>query len=225
MEPRPLTFVEKLFVKIGSAYSRRHYGDATPQFIAELIRHLGVKGFFAWGEATDQVKDLLAQRWDWATGEFLLGFGALWNGCTYCSRTHIAAGNVYWHHEKGELFPISEDEVIALQRLLDHEILSHIEERLSDAKYDDIRKLLLRQFELKAQRGGAAQGDDDHIEMANDAWDWATECSIVVERDPVPPISPIGKNKAAVAAYRAARGGPATSSGIEAQAGVTDGEI
>lgn len=222
MQPRPLTFLEKVFVKVGSAYSKKMYGDATPSFIAELIRTLGIKGFFEWGKQTDEVKAIMAAEWgSWFEGEMLLGFGAMWNGCTYCSRTHVAAGNVYFHKEKGKLFPISEDEILDLQLLQDDEVIGVLKDRLQDPEHERILRLLLRQVELKRMTVQPDGREDQLIQMATNAWDWATECSIVVNRDPVPPISPIGKDRAAVDAYRAARGGPQPKAGTYADAGVT----
>ncbi len=221
MEPRPLSLKERIFVQIGVLYSKRMFGNAEQSFIEELIRTFGVNGFFEWGKQTDRVKGVMSQRWDDFTGELLLGFGAMWNGCTYCSRTHTAAANCYYFKDKGELFPISEDDIIDLQRMSDEDAMARIEELLKDEKYAETRSILRRQYEMKRMVRTPENRDDEIIDMANAAWDWATECSIVVSRDPVPPISPIGKDKALVARYRAARGGDYKLAGPLARAGVT----
>lgn len=205
LEREPLSLGQRLSVGVGMLYSKIAYGQFAGDFVEEMIRALGFKGFMDWGMMAGSTLQSLEERYGPAIAQLLTGIVAMWNGCTYCSKGHTLAANVHHHKDTGGLLPLDEEYVYWLQRLRDDEVMEKLRDWFAGEEHARIRQLLDRLYEIKT---GTAQGeteDDPYLTAINGAWDWATQCTIMVDAIEVPPLAPIGKDKAAVSAYREAR--------------------
>lgn len=201
-----LSLGEKGMVVFGNLFTRMTMGYVQPIMIEEMIRTFGVGGYMRWAKAAEGVMKLMGGRHDDAIAQLMLGLAAMWNGCTWCGQGHIKAHNVMRHKERGEMFPLDENAIMPLQRLRDSEVLARLRELLADPKYATELRLIERQYELKSLTATGTDDDDDMLRASIAAWDWATECSIMVPPDVVvPATAPIGKDKKACRAYDEAR--------------------
>jgi hypothetical protein len=198
-----LPFGERAMLRVMDAYSRVFMGVSSLEFSTELVKSFGMKGFMAWGQMAQTVlKDLAAHFGD-ADAQMLIGAAAFWNGCTYCGTGHTYAANLLRFKQTGKLFPLDEGEVRLLQRHTDREILE-----FWDSEFGEWRReltMLKRLWELKFTKPTDTRADDAYIQMAIAAWDWATECTVLMDVTPVPPPHRIGADKANTSAYEAAR--------------------
>lgn len=200
---RKLSLGERAVIAMGNVYTRMQFGWVNEAFNELIIRGVGVKGYFGWADAATKTLAALGKRYGDTNAQFVIGWSAMLNGCAWCGVGHIRAANVMLFKDKGVLFPIDDAEILALQRKTDDEILAVARERLA-GKYDDVLALFERVSALK--RGVAATDDDAALLLGISAWDWVNECSVLLDpAQPVPAQAPINKDKAAMAAYDAAR--------------------
>ena len=192
-------------VVFGDLYTRFAFGYVNNAFSSEMVRTYGIGGFFRWAGAATKAIALLESRFGAMEAQLLVGTAALLNGCTWCGQGHVLAANIIHHKATGALFPIDDREVNALQRMPDPELLAHLATLLVD--HPKVLAHIQRQYELKSLRGQESGPDDAALSASIAVWDWATECSIILDMavGTVPPTSAIGKDTAAVAAYHEAR--------------------
>ena len=180
-----------------------------PIFLGEMVELLGVRGVAAWGEKLQAIAEIADERYGFFEAQLLVSFSAMFNGCRICSVGHMFGANLDHFDRTGELFPIDELEVYDLQALSDEAVLTTVDERLSDARYDEVRARIHRMFALK-YGAAAAENDDDEVLLGLIAvWELLSECTIVTSvSDPaeIDPLTPIGKRKELIARYRQARG-------------------
>lgn len=178
-----------------------------PEFLSEMVRVLGVRGFFKWSASIDRMMKAAAQAFGEAQAQWLIGTAAMWNGCRYCSVGHTLAGNVLHFGETGTLFPLDEVEMHAMQEKRDSEILEEFRRRL-ETDHNKTLGLLERLYGLKY--GDLVPNDEqDRLLLGIVAcWDLINECSIIADQeDPhhAQPLAAVAKNRDLVARYRAAR--------------------
>lgn len=178
-----------------------------PDFLSEMVRVLGVRGFFKWSASIDQMMKEATAQFGAAEAQWLIGTAAMWNGCRYCSVGHTLAGNVLHFGETGKLYPLDEVEIHDMQELRDGEILEEFRKRLS-GEYDVIMGLIERLYGLK-YGDLTPQDEADRMLLGLIAcWDLINECSIIADQeDPhtAQPLAPVAKKRDWVAGYRAAR--------------------
>lgn len=201
----PLSLGQRLGVGVGMLYSKLAYGDPAGDFVEEMIRALGFKGFLDWSKMAGTTLQALEERYGPAIAQLLTAIVAMWNGCTYCSKGHTLAANVHHHKATGELLPLDEEYVYWLQRLRDEEVMQKLSAWFAGEEHARTRQLLERLYQIKTGTAEGDTDDDPYLRAINGAWDWATQCTIMVDVIEVPPLAPIGKDRAAVAAYRDAR--------------------
>lgn len=201
-----LSLPEKLMVKFGDVFTLMSYGYVQTIMTEEMIRTFGIGGYMRWAKAATTVLKELGGRYDDAIAQLLLGVAAMWNGCTWCGQGHIKAHNVMRFKESGELFPLDEADIIPLQRMRDEEVLARLRVLLSDPKHATVLRLIERQYALKTLTAEGTTDDDEFLRASIAAWDWATECSIMVPSDVVvPATAPVGKDKETCQRYDEAR--------------------
>jgi hypothetical protein len=180
-----------------------------PLFLDDFAQMLGAAGIVRWMGQLAAVVKRAEQRYGTETTQYLAGVAAMWNGCGYCGVGHIYAANVQRHKDKGELSPIDEREVKALQHLDDRALLEELERRLTANGDSELWRLLERQYLLKQNRAEGETEDDPYLQAISACWDLVNECSIFAGYDlapeQVPPLSGIARDKDAIARYRAAR--------------------
>lgn len=200
-----LSLGQRLGVRIADLAIWVSLGHPVPYLSEEVVRRLGMRGIMKMPSIAKTIKACMKQ-FEPRDAQMLIGFAALWDGCLFCSRGHVLAANLYQLQHHDSVLPIGEAEVLQLRELEDHEAMARIEELLKDAQYDRLRFLLRRQFDLRMGLVDQETADDLHIVLTLHAWDWVTECSIVlgIEID-VPPLAPIVHASALLQRYRTMR--------------------
>lgn len=150
-------------------------GYRLPEAISEeVVRRTGSG---AMSPAIGEALHAVFQRFGEKHGQFLLGFTAFWNGCNYCARSHVLAGNLL-HFLDGRLFPVTEQDMVEWAKLPDEKVLAELERCLvgDDA---DLLALLVRQYELHCGAEPRPDSDDEFIQLALACWSIFNEASIM----------------------------------------------
>jgi len=206
-DPRPpASSPQRLAARLANAGSRWFEGYELG-FMEELVRTYGLVGTNRWSLTMLGVRTDLVARYGLADAQVLMAFAAFWQGCTYCSRGHLLAGNLVRFRDDGTLFPLDTATLVALQAGDDDAILSVLRRRLAD--HADLLATLERQHALRdgvAQRSTCTD-DDELLQATHAVWGWLSECSIMVMDQPeVPPLcSEVAGDDDLLARYRAAR--------------------
>lgn len=202
-----LSFGQRCLSYVSTALNLLVYGRVAP-FQDEFIGTYGTKNLLAFSKKHAVVSKELYRRYGIRDANVLIGFAATWNGCRFCSRSHVWVANLYHLREHNELFPIDDAEIPQLQKLTDPEILQTLQEKLSAPQYHRLWNLLERQYQLKYGNAIGQTPDDVYLQLVNSMWDFLNECSILVEEDEVFPLDPIRKNRTLTARYSQLRGRP-----------------
>lgn len=202
-----LSFGQRCISYLSTALNFLVYGRVVP-FQDEFIGTYGAKNLLEFSKKHAVVSKELYRCYGIRDANILIGFAATWNGCRFCSRSHVWVANLYHLRDHNELFPIDDAEIPQLQKLTDPEILQILKEKLSAPQYHKLRDLLERQYQLKYGNAVGQTPDDVYLQLVNSMWDFLNECSILVEEDEVFPMDPIRKNRALTARYLQLRGRP-----------------
>ncbi len=209
---RPLSLGQRAFVRVIDALCIRFLGHPLP-FLREVISTHGIRGYRTISGTIQSVLTQCTARFGVVDANLLIGVGAMWNGCHFCSRSHLWIANLYHLRDTGKLFPIDDAEVPRLQRMTDEEALSYLKQQLTEGGFATLAQRVERQLRLKLGETTDTSEDDPYLLAAIAAWDWMAECTIVVEEDQVFPADPIGRDRALCERYLQARGrSPKTSS-------------
>ena len=202
---RELTLGQRAFARVMDAVCIRFMGHPLP-FLREVLRTHGLAGYRTITGTIQRVLTECSQRYGVVEANVLVAVGAMWNGCRFCSRSHLWVANLYYLRDTGKLFPLDDAEVPRLQRLSDEEVLSYLKTRLTEGGFADLARLVERQFHLKIGDYTGTTDDDPYLQAAIAAWDWMVECTIVVDEDQVFPADAIARDRALCARYLQARG-------------------
>lgn len=198
---RALTALERAFIAVErklALLSRGYYIT----FDEELVRQRGIAGFFRWGAQTERVVNELIATFGETRFHLIAAFASLWNGCDYCAYGHILALNLCLYRDTERLFDIDEEEVHAMLRMRDTELLAFLETRIGRS-HPDFVALVRRQHALRAA-DGPLQGEDKALVKSIALYEWINECSITVDA-PAPPLGPVSKELELRKRYDAAR--------------------
>ncbi len=178
-----------------------------PVFAEEMTRTMGFRNANKWGRLLMSSLENLETRYGEFTAQVLVATSAMWNGCQFCSVGHMLAGNMTYFLETGELFPIDEQKIGELQLLDDDDLIAEIDRLLADAKFDEVRGLIHRLYDLKFGVAKPETKDDELLMAVIATWDVINECSIMTELSPdkVGPLSRMGRRPGLRTRYRAAR--------------------
>lgn len=200
---RTLNLFERGFLSAMGVCSRMTEGY-TVSFTEELVRQHGILGFFKWARSTMREWKALVDAYGERDAHLLAAFASFWNGCDYCAYGHVLAHNLHVFQESGALFPVDEQEVPALTRERDEELLTTLRQRLSAPEQAKMLGLLERQYALKFGLVQAETEEDRTLARTNALYDWVNECSITVEA-PSPPLGRIAKERKVRREYDVAR--------------------
>lgn len=207
MSDRKLTFGQRVFVWWWERITTLMVGSSNP-LTEELVLTFGVREYVSRAGMMYEVLKLLEKRWGTVEAQLVIGFAGLLSGCRWCGVGHLYAANLELFKREGELLPLDEREIPALQEKTDDEVLALVEERFSDPRWAEMKRVLHQQYLLRSGQAEEETRDDQLLQMANHMWEWFNECSIVVmDIDPgtIPPQSFVGKDRKLVERYRQAR--------------------
>lgn len=201
VEPRPLTWLERLLTALIKSLQQRGEGWSFA-YLDEVFRQHGVRGMVSHMAAVDRAWKRVNARFGELDAHLLAGMGSVWNGCAYCAVGHLWAYNLLFFEKTGELFPLDEAELTGLLRRTDDEILALLRQRL--ATYEAQLKLIERQYLLK--RGAPVESElDSHIDVCNAIYDWMNDCTIQPVERPAALMDRKGRQRDLLERYEKAR--------------------
>lgn len=195
---------QRLLAWVANLGARAQEGYPLP-FMEEIVRTHGLLTFNGWAEDMNTVRRDLEAQFGAADGQLLMALAAFWEGCSFCSRGHLRASNLFRFREEGELFPLRRQEISDLQCLPDEAILMVLRERLQ--QHADVLDLIERQYALRAETASGTHPQDDLLRASLGVWALITDCSIMVEEQPeVPPLAKsVATDRSLIRRYEAAR--------------------
>ena len=204
-----LRWYERAFVKFFDAMSKLAFGYSVP-FSSEMVLSLGFGGIMQFGMMIPKVIGHMTKQYGPRDAQALVGFSALWSGCTFCSVGYLYSSNLVHFRDTGKLPAIDEKLLISLQREKDSDVIARVDLLLAAPEYARLRGLVERQLALKSGTAEGATPDDDLLRASLVAWEWVSECSIVAENVEIPPLTPIAKDHKLRERYLEARRSLAT---------------
>ncbi len=203
----PLPLHKRLIVRTMNQLSWRSGGYVIP-FLEEMLHTYSALETFRILRDCFRISEALIGRYGPRDANLLIGFAATWNGCRFCSRSHVWVANLYHLRHTDQLFPLDDADVHGLQQLPDSDLLQRVQQILAGPDYERLRQLLTRQYQLKRGEAEGHSEDDPYLRAAIAAWDWMVECTIVVSDTGDAPADPISSDRALVQRYLALRGRP-----------------
>lgn len=82
---RPLSLGQRAFVRVIDALCIRFLGHPLP-FLREVISTHGIRGYRTISGTIQSVLSQCTARFGVVDANLLIGVGAMWNGCHFCSR-------------------------------------------------------------------------------------------------------------------------------------------
>lgn len=204
---RELTVGQRAFLWVYLRFTNMFVGFSDP-FAAEHIRMEGVGGFLRWAKASFELLDQLTKRFGVVEAQLIIAFAAMWTGCRWCSIGHVLTANLELFKREDALGPLDELTIPDLQLMRDEELLALLQQRFSGPRWEELRRVMVRQYLLRSGQVEEESRDDQLLQTTNIIWEWVVECSIMaMDIDPasIPPQAPIGKNRKLRARYYAAR--------------------
>jgi len=205
-DPRgPATLAQQWTAKLANLGSRLSEGYEVA-FMEEMVRTYGVVRLARHGLTLNAILVDLEARYGPVDSQLLLGFASFWEGCTYCSRGHVLAANLFHFRDTGELLDLQAADVLTLRRHPDEQILEELRGRF--AGRPALWAAVQRQHQLLTGRGGDPQPDDPILEATLCMASWLAECTIVlVDSDTLPPAlhRDVASDHELLDAYRRAR--------------------
>lgn len=172
-----------------------------------LIERYGLLGLMKWGARVDANVAASSAALGEAATQFHMALAGMFYGCTFCSRGHLYAANLYYFRDTGQLFPISEHDIVPLMDKRDSEIIAYLDEVL--AASPEVSEFVVnakRQLALAHDEVEPETDVDGHLAALNGSWDWITYCTVPVGYvEEVTPQAKIARDKALIARYQAAR--------------------
>lgn len=204
---RELSAGQRAFLWVYLRFTNAFVGFSDP-FAEEHIRMEGVRGFLRWARASFELLGQLNKRFGVVEAQLIIAFAALWTGCRWCSIGHVFSANLELFKRENALGPLDERSIPELQLMRDEELLELLQQRFAGARWDEIRRVMVRQYMLRTGQVEEESRDDVLLQTTNIIWEWVVECSIMaMDVDPatIPPQTPNGKDRKLRAAYEAAR--------------------
>lgn len=204
---RELSAGQRAFLWVYLRFTNMFVGFSDP-FAEEHIRMEGVRGFLRWAKASFELLDQLNERFGVVEAQLVIGFAAMWTGCRWCSIGHVYSANLELFKREAALGPLDERSIPELQMLRDEELLALLQQRFAGPRWEELRRLMMRQYLLRTGQVQEESRDDELLQATNIIWEWVVECSIMamdIDPEVIPPQTPIGKDRKLRADYAQAR--------------------
>lgn len=201
-----LSLGQRAFVKTFTFLTRLQTGAEIP-FSEDYVRTYGIWEFLKWVSESVRVIKELEKRFGKHEAQMLVAIASMWTGCRWCSIGHMFIANLSIYKDLGELGPIDELDMPAMQELTDPETVVELEQRLV-GRWQHLGPIAHRLYELRMGQDAPKTSDDALLLRTHLMWEWVIECTIMaldLEPESIPAWSPEGKDKALVERYREAR--------------------
>lgn len=206
-DPRgPASLAQQWTAKLANLGSRLSEGQEVA-FMEEMVRTYGIVSLARHGATMSAIRVDAEARYGPVDSQLLLGFASFWEGCTYCSRGHVLAANLFHFRDTGELLDLQAADILTLRRRPDEQILEELRRRF--AGRPSLWAAVQRQHQLLRGQAGEPQPDDPLLEATLALGSWLAECTIMLVDDntPPPPLHrEVASDRELLDAYRRARG-------------------
>jgi hypothetical protein len=132
---------------------------------------------------------------------------SLLRGCPYCTMGHARAFELFYLKERGELFPLDEESILALQRLDPGTVRERLRDALATAGLSDELDVLDRAKAVMDGQVASPRGDDARLDHLVKMFAVLNACGIKGAVQPDEAHDPINKDVALKQRYAALRAG------------------
>lgn len=208
-DPR-LSLTKQITARVLHALMRLTYGNSRLAIHSEMLATLGWRRYIQIVRHGTSTIALLSKRFGEADAQFLVGTAAMWNGCGYCCYGHSLSGSLLVFRDEDRLHPLHPHALAEIMELDKDEAADRLAALLHENRYERLRRLIARMYELHTEPDQPSTADDLLLEATLGLWTWLVECSIVVGLTMTPdeafcPGHRIGRDKQLIARYRQAR--------------------
>ncbi len=209
MNPKPLSFSERLAFAVFRRVYKASTGFEHDAVVEEAIRFMGVRGFLRYIKFIDKFVKNTSAIFGGANTQTLIGLAALMAGCGYCGYGHTLTGALMEFKDSGQLHPIHPFSIVELFEHEDHEIVEKLDEMLSKPGYEDLRRYSKRMYEMFLGELEPEDEDDELLKSIIDFWAWTVECTIVegvsITPENAKVMNELGRDRALRERYEQAR--------------------
>jgi len=131
----------------------------SPRLMREIVGRLGPLGALGWFVANMPRYERTLKVLGPLRTHLLCSGISLRNGCPYCTYGHAYAFEPHYLRERDRLFPLAEDEIVALHELAPEPLIERLAEALDAGELAGEVPLLRRLWALSE---GQAEGPDEH---------------------------------------------------------------
>ncbi len=155
----------------------RHKWGMVAVIMPSIVDHLGPAGALLWIARNMPEYERALVELGPLRANFLCCVASILNGCAYCTYAHGRAFELHFFAERGELFPLDEQELVSLASLSDDEVAQRLGAALEEASLREEMTLYRRLYALKL--GGAEPGPGDrYLVHAIKMFDVLNRCAI-----------------------------------------------
>jgi len=176
-----------------------------PNLMRHFVTRHGPIGAVAWFASNMPTYERILKRWGPIRTHLLATAISAVNGCPYCTHGHAIAFQLHYYQQTEKLFPIDENEMVALGDQDSSTVFDRFETSLGQAELDDEIPTLRRAQALLADRTMAAGETDGALVHLIDMFAALNACGIdsAAEIDQV--HDPINRDLVVRERYEAAR--------------------
>jgi hypothetical protein len=205
-----MAFFERTATSILEGLGTRLWGFA-PRLMATIVGELGPLQALGWFLRNMPRYERTLAAFGGVRTHLVCFYISLLRGCPYCTLGHARAFELLFLKERGELFPLDEEAILALQRLDAGAIRQRLGEALTKASLPDELGLLDRAKAVMDGRVADLRGDDARLDHLVKMFAVLNSCGIKGAVVPDEAHDPINKDVALKQRYAALRAGASKS--------------
>jgi len=186
------------------ALGRRLWGFS-PRLMREIVARLGPLGALGWFIANMPRYERTLKVLGPLRTHLLCSGISLCNGCPYCTYGHAYAFELHYLRERDRLFPLAEQEIVALHRLAPERLVERLTEALEAGALAGEIPVLRRLLALSEGHGEVAEEHDRRLRHLLRMFAVLNTCAIASNVAPDEAHDPINKDRALKDRYAALR--------------------
>jgi hypothetical protein len=201
-----MAFLDRTATNILEGLGTRLWGFA-PRLMATIVGELGPLPALAWFVRNMPRYERTLARFGGLRTHLVCSYISLLRGCPYCTMGHARAFELLFLKERGELFPLDEEAILALHRLDPGTIRERLGEALAKAGLGDELAVLDRAKAVMDGQVASPRGDDARLDHLTKMFAVLNTCGIKGAVQPDEAHDPINRDVALKARYAALRAG------------------
>jgi hypothetical protein len=197
-------FLEQTATGILEGLGKRLWGFA-PRLMATIVAELGPLPALGWFVRNMPRYERTLASFGGIRTHLICSYLSMLRGCPYCTMGHARAFELLYFKERGKLFPLDEQAILALQRLEPGAIRDRLGQALAEGGLADECRFLDR---MKAILDGSVEhpkGDDARLDHLSKMFAVLNACGIKGGVEPDEAHDPINKDVTLKERYEALR--------------------